>query len=143
MENYLHVGAGQSRERSASAWSISVRLKANAKMDEEIEYRTGLEMILDILTVLFFVLGFLLILWMIGQRHRDVLYGPYVIKSRRPRRVVLDGRRKDVPANEAGGLAALRALVPLQKSWAKPQSADAGRADLTVSPATQGTTADQ
>jgi len=89
-------------------------------MDEEIEYRTGLEMILDILTVLFFVLGFLLILWMIGQRHRDVLYGPYVIKSRRPRRVVLDGRRKDVPANEAGGLAALRALVPLQKSWAKP-----------------------
>src|SRR5258707_10307820 len=35
-------------------------------------------MILDILTVLFFVLGFVLILWMIGERRRDVLYGPYV-----------------------------------------------------------------
>ena len=35
-------------------------------------------MILDILTVLFFVLGFVLTLWMIGERRRDVLYGPYV-----------------------------------------------------------------
>lgn len=35
-------------------------------------------MILDILTVLFSVLGFVLILWMIGERRRDVLYGPYV-----------------------------------------------------------------
>jgi hypothetical protein len=35
-------------------------------------------MILDILTVLFFVLGFALILWMVGERRRDVLHGPYV-----------------------------------------------------------------
>src|SRR6266403_5750711 len=35
-------------------------------------------MILDILTVLFFVLGFVLMLWMNGERRRDVLYGPYV-----------------------------------------------------------------
>jgi hypothetical protein len=40
-------------------------------------------MIIDILTVLFFVLGFFLILWMIGQRRRDVLYGPYVTKKSR------------------------------------------------------------
>jgi hypothetical protein len=32
-------------------------------------------MILDILSVLFFVLGFALILWMIGERRRDVLHG--------------------------------------------------------------------
>ena len=38
-------------------------------------------MILDILTVLFFVLGFALILWMVGERRRDVLHGPYVTKS--------------------------------------------------------------
>ena len=37
-------------------------------------------MILDILTVLFFVLGFALLFWMIGERRRDVLY--YVTKSR-------------------------------------------------------------
>ncbi len=38
-------------------------------------------MILDILTVLFFVLGFVLVLWMIGERRRDVLHGPYVTKE--------------------------------------------------------------
>jgi hypothetical protein len=38
-------------------------------------------MILDILTVLFFVLGFALILWMVRARRRDVLHGPYVTKS--------------------------------------------------------------
>jgi hypothetical protein len=38
-------------------------------------------MILDILTVLFFVLGFALILWMVWERQRDVLHGPYVTKS--------------------------------------------------------------
>ena len=38
-------------------------------------------MILDILTVLFFVLGFVLILQMIGERRRDVLHGPYVTKE--------------------------------------------------------------
>jgi len=42
-------------------------------------------MILDILTVLFFVFGFALILWMVGERRRDVLHGPYVTKSRRLR----------------------------------------------------------
>src|SRR6266403_436961 len=46
-------------------------------------------MILDILTVLFFVFGFVLILRMIGERRRDVLHGPYVTK--------------EVPANEPGG----------------------------------------
>lgn len=35
-------------------------------------------MFLDILTVLFFVLGFALISWMIVERRRDVLHGPYV-----------------------------------------------------------------
>jgi hypothetical protein len=59
--------------------------------DEEIKDYTGLGMILDIFTVLFFVLGFFLILWMIGQRRRDVLYGPYV--SRRPRRAVHERSR--------------------------------------------------
>src|SRR5258706_13590506 len=38
-------------------------------------------MILDILTVLFFVLGFALILWMVGERQRNVLHGPYMTKS--------------------------------------------------------------
>jgi hypothetical protein len=76
-------------------------------------------MIFDILTVLFFVLGFFLILWMIGQRRRDVLYGPYV--TRRPGRAVIERRRKNVPANGARGLAALRAFVLTQKSWAKPR----------------------
>ena len=40
-------------------------------------------MILDILTVLFFVLGFALVLWMVGKRRRDVLHGPYVTKTER------------------------------------------------------------
>src|SRR5260370_1829606 len=44
---------------------------------------SGPRMILDILTVLFFVLGFALILWMIGERRRDVLH--YVTKSRAAR----------------------------------------------------------
>jgi hypothetical protein len=39
-------------------------------------------MILDILTVLFFVLGFALILWMVEERRRDVLHGPYVSQPR-------------------------------------------------------------
>jgi hypothetical protein len=38
-------------------------------------------MILDILTVLFFVSGFVLILIMIAERRRDVLHGPYVTKE--------------------------------------------------------------
>jgi len=40
-------------------------------------------MILDILTVLFLVLGFALLFWMIGERRRDVLH--YVTKSRAAR----------------------------------------------------------
>jgi hypothetical protein len=39
-------------------------------------------MILDILTVLFFVLGFALILWMVRERRRDVLHGRYLTKKR-------------------------------------------------------------
>ena len=38
-------------------------------------------MILDILTVLFFISGLLLIFYMIRQRRRDVLHGKYVSKS--------------------------------------------------------------
>jgi hypothetical protein len=37
--------------------------------------------ILDILTVLFFVSGFLFILRMLAERRRDVLHGPYVTKE--------------------------------------------------------------
>ncbi len=47
-------------------------------------------MILDILTVLFFVLGFALILWMVVERRRDVLH--YVTKSRAARGDVRDDR---------------------------------------------------
>ena len=39
-------------------------------------------MILEILTVLFFVSGFLLLWWMIAKRRRDVLHGPYVTKEK-------------------------------------------------------------
>ncbi len=42
---------------------------------------SGPRLILDILTVLFFVFGFALILWMVGERRRDVLHGPYMTKS--------------------------------------------------------------
>jgi hypothetical protein len=42
-------------------------------------------MILDILTVLFFVLGFALIWWMLVERRRDVLHGPYVTDLRKAR----------------------------------------------------------
>jgi hypothetical protein len=42
---------------------------------------SGARMILDILTVLLFVLGFALILWMAVERRRDVLHGPYVTKE--------------------------------------------------------------
>jgi hypothetical protein len=38
-------------------------------------------MILDILTVLFFGLGFALLFWMIAEPGRDVLHGPYVTKE--------------------------------------------------------------
>ncbi|WOH55121.1 hypothetical protein [Bradyrhizobium sp. BWC-3-1] len=39
-------------------------------------------MILDILTVLFLVSGFLLVLRMFVEWRRDVLHGPYVTKER-------------------------------------------------------------
>jgi hypothetical protein len=39
-------------------------------------------MILDILTVLFFISGFLLLWFMIAKRRRDVLHGPYVTKEK-------------------------------------------------------------
>jgi hypothetical protein len=38
-------------------------------------------MILDILTLPFFVLGFAFLFWMIGERRRDVLHGPFVTKE--------------------------------------------------------------
>jgi Bacterial RNA polymerase, alpha chain C terminal domain len=42
-------------------------------------------MILDILTALFFVGGFVLILMLISERRRDVLHGPYLAKERSDR----------------------------------------------------------
>ena len=56
-------------------------------------------MILDILTVLFFVLGFALLMWMIGERRRDVLHGPYVTKWR-ARSGARDDRRHRMAARE-------------------------------------------
>jgi len=50
------------------------------------KHRIGvIRMILDILTVLFFVLGFALILWLIVERRRDVLHGPFVTNRRTTR----------------------------------------------------------
>jgi hypothetical protein len=46
-------------------------------------------MILDILTVLFFVSGFVLILFMIAEWRRDVLHGPYVAKTGRTTNLTL------------------------------------------------------
>ncbi len=57
-------------------------------------------MILDILTILFFVLGFALILWMVGERRRDVLHGPYVTKSGMARGDVRDDRLDRVATRE-------------------------------------------
>jgi hypothetical protein len=42
-------------------------------------------MILDILTILFFALGFALVLWMVEERRRDVLHGPYLTRPKRAR----------------------------------------------------------
>src|SRR6266566_4659429 len=44
---------------------------------------SGLGMILDILTVLFFILGFALILWMVWERRGDVLHRVNVERRRR------------------------------------------------------------
>jgi hypothetical protein len=54
-------------------------------------------MILDILTVLLFVLGFVLLLWMIGERRRDVIHGPYVTESTTARGDVDDGGLERAP----------------------------------------------
>jgi hypothetical protein len=54
--------------------------------------------ILDILTVLFFVLGFALLLCMIGERRGDVLH--YVTKSRAARGGARDDRRHRMAARE-------------------------------------------
>ena len=65
-------------------------------------------MILDILTVLFFVLGFVLILWMIGERRRDVLYGPYVptrMPVRKPGRRALSVTAKFSNGAQSGSAA--------------------------------------
>ena len=65
-------------------------------------------MILDILTVLFFVLGFALILWMVRERRRDVLH--YVAKS---------GRRGDVRDDRLDRVAdqQLRQMIESGKSF--------------------------
>jgi hypothetical protein len=63
-------------------------------------------MILDILTVLFFVLSFALILRMMRERRRDVLHGPYVTKSAKARQNI----RTDRPEG-AGALDALSRIV--------------------------------
>jgi hypothetical protein len=65
-------------------------------------------MILDILTVLFFVLGLVLILWMIGERRRDVLYGPYVptrMPVRKPGRRALSVTAKFSNGAQSGSAA--------------------------------------
>jgi hypothetical protein len=57
-------------------------------------------MILDILTVLFFVLGFVLVLWMIGERRGDVLRIARITYRRKPLQgllTVLWDRRRALP----------------------------------------------
>jgi hypothetical protein len=68
-------------------------------------------MILDILTVLFFVLGFVLVLEMIGERRRDVLHGPYVTR--------------EVPGNELGRRALSRSRRFLFKRRRGPMNKSA------------------
>ena len=50
-------------------------------------------MILDILTVLFFILGFALILWMVWERRGDVLHRVNVERRRQLSRIVRDIER--------------------------------------------------
>jgi hypothetical protein len=67
---------------------------------------SGLRMILDILTVLFLVLGWVLILMMFLERRRDVLHGPYVKQAR------------NNPSDRREGMAArplAKDLVPLRR----------------------------
>ena len=76
-------------------------------------------MILDILTVLFFVLGFVLILWMIGERRRDVLYGPYVptrVPVHKPGRRALSVTAKFGNGAQSGSAASAVAFRTLRLS---------------------------
>jgi hypothetical protein len=61
---------------------------------------TSREMILDILTVLFFVSAFVLVSMMTLERRRDVLHGPYVTKSEMARGDVCDRRPESEAARE-------------------------------------------
>ena len=77
-------------------------------------------MILDILTVLFFVLGFALLFWMIGERRRDVLHGPYVTKLRRAR--VEYSYRREGKVNQSGSKNGIKVgdrvrLIPQTLAW--------------------------
>jgi hypothetical protein len=69
-------------------------------------------MILDILTVLFFVLGFALILWMVGERRRDVLHGPYVTKSSMARGNIHAGRLEGLAAREQPSQSSVTPSMP-------------------------------
>jgi hypothetical protein len=68
-------------------------------------------MILDILTVLFLVLGFALLFWMIGERRRDVLH--YVTKPSRARATMPDSSGQVTSGQPAA--ADLRAQTSLAK----------------------------
>ena len=65
---------------------ISIRnwrpARAGNAIDKMFRLRGRVGMILDILTVLFLVSGFLLLWSMIAKRRRDVLHGPYVTKEK-------------------------------------------------------------
>src|SRR5258706_10898042 len=68
-------------------------------------------MILDILTVLFLVLGFALLFWMIGERRRDVLH--YVTEPSRARATMPDSSGHVTSGQKAA--ADLRAQTSLTK----------------------------
>src|SRR5258705_1222733 len=68
-------------------------------------------MILDILTVLFLVLGFALLFWMIGERRRDVLH--YVTEPSRARAAMPDSSGHVTSGQPAA--ADLRAQTSLTK----------------------------
>jgi hypothetical protein len=79
-------------------------------------------MILDILTVLFFVLGFVLLFWMIGERRRDVLH--YVTKSRD--RMVARKRpnkRRSSMSNAADELSRVVRDIERDTNWSEERKA--------------------
>ena len=61
-------------------------------------------MILDILTVLFFVLGFALVLWMVGERRRDILHGPYLTRPRMLRENARASKLKEAASQPIAGI---------------------------------------